>query len=589
MAVSSSAPWLKYYGDTPHHLEYPQKTMYEMIRQAAEKFPKNYAYEFMGKKTTYAQFLQNIEDVARAFVAMGVRKGDRVTICMPNCPQAVCSFYALNRIGALSNMIHPLSAAGEIKFYLNFSHSKCILTLDQFYEKVSGIMPELDDPATKLLVAKIEDELLPHLAVGYALTAGRKYPKPPRKGSYIWWKDFMRAGRKPHVILPKHDGRPEDGASILYSGGTTGTTKGILLSNMNFNALGLQTIAASGFAPIDGMKMLSVMPVFHGFGLGIGIHTALIGGACCILVPKFNVNTYAELLIKKQPNIIPGVPTLFEALLRAQKLENADLSCLKGVFCGGDSLSIELKKKVDAFLKAHNASVQIRQGYGLTECVTASCLTPKDYNRVGSIGVPFPDTYYKIVKPGTTEELETNLEGEICISGPSVMLCYLDNPEETANTLRRHEDGRIWLHTGDLGKMDDDGFVFFSQRMKRMIITSGYNVYPGQLENIIDGHEKVLLSCVIGVKDPYKMQKVKAFVVLKPGFEPSEEVKKELLAYCSKHIAKYAMPYDVEFRAELPKTLVGKVAYRVLEEEEADRQAHEAALAAQAAAEEAAK
>ena len=155
---------------------------------------------------------------------------------------------------------------------------------------------------------------------------------------------------------------------------------------MNFNALGLQTIAASGFAPIDGMKMLSVMPVFHGFGLGIGIHTALIGGACCILVPKFNVNTYAELLIKKQPNIIPGVPTLFEALLRAEKLENADLSCLKGVFSGGDSMSIELKKKVDDFLKAHNASVQVRQGYGLTECVTASCLTPKDYNRVGSIG-----------------------------------------------------------------------------------------------------------------------------------------------------------------------------------------------------------
>ena len=374
-------------------------------------------------------------------------------------------------------------------------------------------------------------------------------------------------------------------AVILYSGGTTGVTKGILLSNRNFNALGAQVVATNPmFRPGD--KMLAVMPVFHGFGLGIGIHTALIGGACCILVPKFNVSTYAELLIKKQPNIIPGVPTLFEALLRADKLESADLSCLKGVFCGGDSLSIELKKKVDDFLKAHNASVQIRQGYGLTECVTASCLTPKDYNRVGSIGVPFPDTYYKIVKPGTTEELDANFEGEICISGPSVMLRYVDNPEETANTLRRHEDGRIWLHTGDLGKMDEDGFVFFSQRMKRMIITSGYNVYPGQLENIIDGHEKVLLSCVIGVKDPYKVQKVKAFVVLRPGFEANDETKKELLDYCRQHIAKYAMPYDIEFRDELPKTLVGKVAYRILEEEEADRQATQEALqAAQEASE----
>ena len=427
MSISSSAPWLKYYGDTPQHLKYPQKTIYEMVKSAADKYPKNYAYEFMGKKTTYAEFMQKIDAAAKAYMALGIQKGDRVTICMPNCPQAVDSFYALNRIGAVSNMIHPLSAAGEIKFYLNFSKSKAILTLDQFYGKIAPIMPELDDPDTKLIIAKIEDELFPHLALGYALTAGRKYPHPERKGNYIWWKEFLRKGKKLNAYLPKNAQKPEDGASILYSGGTTGTTKGILLSNMNFNALGLQTIAASGFAPINGLKMLSVMPVFHGFGLGIGIHTALIGGACCILVPKFNVATYADLLIKKQPNIIPGVPTLFEALLRADKLENADLSCLKGVFCGGDSLSIELKKKVDEFLKAHNASVQIRQGYGLTECVTASCLTPKDYNRVGSIGVPFPDTYYKIVKPGTTDEIDPNVERGIIIgqspdAGKSYML-----------------------------------------------------------------------------------------------------------------------------------------------------------------------
>ena len=579
MSISSSAPWLKYYGNTPHHLTYPKESLYGMVRKAAEKFPKNYAYEFMGKKTTYAEFIRRIDETAKAYLALGIGKGDHVTICMPNCPQAVDSFYALNRIGAISNMIHPLSAAGEIRHYLDFSHSKAILTLDQFYTKVASVMPELQNSDCKLLLARIQDELPLALAVGYDLTKARKYPAPPRRGNYIWWSEFMRMGRRKNLPLPKKLPAANDCASILYSGGTTGTTKGIMLSNLNFNALGLQTIAASGFAPIDGMKMLSVMPVFPGFGLGIGIHTALIGGACCILVPQFNVKTYADLLIKKQPNIIPGVPTLFEALLRAEKLENADLSCLKGVFCGGDSLSIELKKKVDEFLKAHNASVQIRQGYGLTECVTASCLTPKDYNRVGSIGVPFPDTYYKIVKPGTTDEVDPNVEGEICISGPSVMLCYMNNESETANTLRRHADGRIWMHSGDLGKMDEDGFVYFSQRIKRMIITSGYNVYPGQLENIIDGHEKVLLSCVIGVKDPYKIQKVKAFVVLRPNYEPSDAIKQELFDYCRGQIAKYAMPYDIEFRTELPKTLVGKVAYRVLEEEEAERQAAQDAAA----------
>lgn len=568
MSQALSAPWLNFYGDMPKTIQYPHKTIFEMVQDAARKHPNNVAYEFQGKETTYKEFIARIELTAKALLSMGIKKGDRVTVCMPNTPQGVDMFYACNRIGAIANMIHPLSAPGEIAFYLNFSHSKLILTVDMFYYKVAETLPELKEPC-KIIVARIQDELPPVLKVGYALTKARKIKNPPaRSDNYIWWNDFIARGRAYKEKLPRDLGRYDEGCAILYSGGTTGTTKGILLSNLNFNALALQTIAASGYYPnISGMKMLSVMPLFHGFGLGIGIHTALVGGATCILVPQFNVKIYADLLMKKKPNLIPGVPTLFEALLRAEKLENADLSFLRGVFSGGDSLSIELKKKVDAFLTAHNSPVQIREGYGTTECVTASCLTPFNMYREGSIGIPFPDTYYKIVKPGTTEEVAPNMDGEICISGPTVMLGYVDNPEETADTLRRHADGRIWLHTGDLGFMDRDGFVYFRQRIKRMIITSGYNVYPSQIENIIDSHEKVLLSCVVGVKDPYKMQKIKAFVVPKPDVEPSDALKEELMTYLRSKIAKYSMPYDIEFRTELPKTLVGKVAYRVLEEE----------------------
>ena len=566
MGLSASAPWRKYYGATPASLEYPHKTMYEMIASAAKRKPDHVAYIFMGKKTTYPEFMKRIDAAAKGLYKMGIRKGDKVTICMANTPQALDCFYALNRIGAIPNMIHPLSAAQEIAFYLNFSRSKAILTLDQFYEKVASIQPQLENP-TKILIAKVADELPIPLNVLYPMTkAARTVKKLPKTGCTLWY-DMVRAGK--NVKLPPISNRYDECGAILYSGGTTGTTKGIMLSNLNFNALGLQTIAASGFTmdEISNMKMLSVMPVFHGFGLGIGIHTALIAGGTCILIPQFNVKIYAETLVKQKPNLIPGVPTLFEALLRAENLEGADLSFLKGIFSGGDSLSPELKRKVDAFLKDHGCTEQIREGYGTTECVTASCLTPKDYARQGSIGVPFPDTFYKIVEPGTTNEVEANTEGEICISGPTVMLGYMDNPEETKQTLRRHYDGRIWLHTGDLGHMDQDGFVYFRQRIKRMIITSGYNVYPSQLENIIDGHEKVLLSCVIGVKDPYRVQKVKAYVVPMPGVEPTEELKKEILDYCSGRIAKYAMPREIEFRKELPKTLVGKVAYRVLEEE----------------------
>ena len=560
MGLSASAPWRAFYGNTPVSLDYPNLTMYQLLQRNARQYPGNVAYVFMGKETTYAAFLNRIEAAAKGLTNLGITRGDRVTVCMPNSPQALDCFYALNRIGAVPSMIHPLSAPKEIAFYLEVSHSKAILTLDQFYDKVAQVAGDC-----KILIAQIKDELPFPLNLLYPMTKGaRAIPKLPKDG-YMLWKDMVAAGKD--TALPEDTGRAEDCGAILYSGGTTGTSKGIMLSNLNFNALGMQTIAASGFGSVEGMKMLSVMPLFHGFGLGIGIHTALIGGATCILLPQFSIKTYAETLIKQKPNIIPGVPTLFEALLRAENLQNADLSFLKGIFSGGDSLSPELKKKVDQFLRDHKCTEQIREGYGTTECVTASCLTPKDYARSGSIGVPFPDVYYKVVTPGTTEEVDANIEGEICISGPTVMLGYMDNPQETANTLRSHGDGRIWLHTGDLGRMDSDGFIYFRQRIKRMIITSGYNVYPSQLENIIDGHEKVLLSCVIGIKDDYRGQKVKVFVVPMPGIEPTEALKQEILDYCRDHVAKYAMPREIEFRTELPKTLVGKVAYRVLEEE----------------------
>jgi len=566
MGISENAPWRAFYGSTPATLAYPEATMLDLVEKAAQQYPNQSAYIFMGKETSYKTFLERIEAAAKGLYHMGIRKGDRVTICMANTPQAVDCFYALNRIGAIPNMIHPLSAAEEIAFYLNVSHSKAILTLDQFYTKVSSILAKVEQPVT-VLIARIKDELPFPLNILFPLTKSGKAGKDLPKTGYTLWYDMVAAGKD--TVLPNHDGQARDCGAILYSGGTTGTTKGIMLSNLNFNALGMQTIAASGFSSVAGMKMLSIMPVFHGFGLGIGIHTALIGGATCILVPQFSVKIYADTLLKQKPNLIPGVPTLFEALLRAEKLEGADLSFLKGIFSGGDSLSPELKKKADAFLKAHGCTQQIREGYGTTECVTASCLTPKDYARTGSIGVPFPDTYYKIVKAGTLEEADPDMEGEICISGPTVMLGYMDNPEETSHALQQHADGRIWLHTGDLGHMDSDGFVYFHQRLKRMIITSGYNVYPSQLENIIDGHDKVLLSCVIGIKDAYRGQKVKAYVVPMPGIAPTEELKQEILSYCAGRIAKYAMPRDIEFRTELPKTLVGKVAYRVLEEEAA--------------------
>lgn len=572
MAFEVKAPWLKNYGDVKFNLDYFEGSMWEAVRNIAHRYPNYIAFDFMGSTTTYAKFEQEVYVCAKALRAIGVKPGDRVTICMPNCPQTVIMFYAVNLMGGIANMIHPLSSENEIEFFINHSKSVCALTMDMFYGKFEAISKNLKALKT-LVIARIPDALSVPMKAGYALTQGRKVAKIPADAPILRWNEFIKKG-KAYIGEYMATVKREDPAVILYSGGTTGTTKGILLSNLNFNALKEQIIATNPiFKPGD--KMLAVMPMFHGFGLGVTIHSMLANGGRCILVPRFTAETYAKDIVKHRCNFIAGVPTLYEALLRQPRMAGADLSCLKGVFSGGDSLSVELKKRFDAFLAEHNASIQVREGYGTTECVTASCLTPLHLQKEGSIGQPFPDTYYKIVDVGTNIEVPYGTEGEICISGPSVMLGYLDQPEETANTLRVHGDGRVWLHTGDLGTMDEDGFIYFKQRLKRMIVTSGYNVYPSQIENILDGFESVQMSCVIGVPDPYKVQKVKAFVMLKPGYEPNEETKQNILAYCKKNIAKYAMPYDIEFRESLPKTLVGKVAYRVLEEEELAKMAAE--------------
>lgn len=561
-------PWFENLGEIPRTLEYFGGTIYEKISETAAKYPNYIAFDFMGKKVTYKKMKEQIDRCARSLRTTGVREGDRITIAMPNCPQAIYMLYATNAVGAVANMIHPLSAEKEIEEYLNMSNSISVVTLDQFYHKFEAIRE--NTCVINIILASIKDELSRKIKTGYMLTEGRKIEKIPKDAPVIQWDSFIKLGTAcSYRFTVKR--RAEDPAVILYSGGTTGKTKGIVLSNLNFNALSEQVIAANPmFRPGD--KMLAAMPLFHGFGLGVCIHTMLSQGGRCILVPRFTPKSYGKVLVKNRCNFIAGVPTLYEALLRLKKMESADLSCLKGVFSGGDSLSIELKKKCDAFLYDHKSVVQIREGYGTTECVTASCLTPPAMHKEGSIGVPFPDTYYKIVEPGTDRELAPGEEGEVLIAGPTVMTGYLDMPEETAATLRKHDDGLTWVYTGDLGKMDSDGFLFFKGRIKRMIISSGYNIYPAQMENIFDAHEKVQMSCVIGVPDDYKMQKVKVFVMPKNGMPKTkieeDALKSELLDYACKRVAKYAMPYDIEFRETLPKTLVGKVAYKQLEDEE---------------------
>lgn len=564
ITTSCKTPWKDQLGEIPFTLDYFDGSMFEAVEMIAEKYPNNIALDFMGKSTTYKTLVESIEQCAKSLRTIGVRPGDKVTIAMPNCPQAIYMFYAVNVVGAIGNMVHPLSSEKELEFYINESQSNTVVTLDQFYHKFEAIRE--NTCVVNIVIARIKDALSHPIKEGYMLTDGRKIEWIPDDAPIIMWDKFIKLGK--HCFWNyKAKCSGEDPAVILYSGGTTGTTKGILLTNRNFNALGKQVVATNPmFRPGD--KMLAAMPLFHGFGLGVCIHSMLSQGGRCILVPRFTPKSYAKLMVKRKCNFIAGVPTLYEALLRLPNMEGKDLSNLKGVFSGGDSLSVELKKKLDKFLCDHNAPVQVREGYGTTETVTACCLTPPTRFKEGSIGLPFPDTYIKIVEPGTDKELPYGEEGEILLAGPTVMKEYVNHPDETAQTLRTHDDGLTWVYTGDLGFMDEEGFVYFKGRAKRMIVSSGYNIYPAQLENVLDSNSMISMSCVIGVPDSYRMARPKAFVVLKSGVPATEETKKELLNYASKYIAKYAMPKEIEFRDELPKTLVGKVAYRKLEEEE---------------------
>ena len=567
-------PWYKFYGDVPKHIDYPDGSMVDAVMETAFKYPDNYALEYYNNKITYRQFSDEIIECAKALKAIGVCEGDVVSICMPNTISALIMFYAVNMVGAISNMIHPLSSEKEIEMFLNKTKSKVILTIDINYKKVINIIN--NTYVTKVIISSAGDDLKGFKMFMYSIfntdvtKAVKKikqvFLKAFKNREVISYKKFIKKG---HLYYEDYSviRKASDDAVILYSGGTSGTPKGIMLTNLNFNALAYGAHYMCDPSK-EGDSILSIMPIFHGFGLGVCIHTCLHIGMKCILVPTFKAKKLINLIRKTRPNFFVGVPTLFEALYNSPNLKEGDLSSINCIVSGGDILDEENYIRYNEMFEKYGSKAKVRVGYGLTEACAATCLSPTNMHRDGSIGIPFPDNIYKIVKIGTTKEVKPMEDGEICICGPSVMKGYLNEEEETLNSLKKHSDGKIWLHTGDIGCMDKDGFVYFKSRLKRIIISSGYNIYPSYIESVINKHEYVSNSTVVGVPDKYRGQIAKAFIVLKKEVKLTDEVEKEIKEYCSKHIAKYSMPRVFEFRKELPKTLVGKVAYTVLEKEE---------------------
>lgn len=555
-------PWLKYYKDVPSHLNYPKGTMVGYFLEAVARFPEDIAIEYYGRTYTYRAFYEMIRDTAKSLKSQGVKEGDTIAICMPNTPEAILMFYAANMVGAIVSLIHPLSAEKEIQNYINGSGATFLLSLDLVYDKVHNIVD--NTCVKKIVIASASDSLKTIKKFLYKFKNRGAVPKIELTDDIMTWNEFLNYGYnyQGEIACLKSSCDP---AVILYSGGTSGDPKGILLSNINFNALALschKMIEQSG----EKESILAILPIFHGFGLGVCIHTTLCCGMRVVLIPNFSPKDFGSLLHKHKISIVCGVPSLFESLTKTKMGKN-DLSKLKCAISGGDFMSKDLKNKVDEYFHEHGSSAEVRVGYGLTEASAAICVTPTGEYRESSIGVPFPDTYIKVVRVGTHDEVPYGEDGEICISGPTVMMGYLNNLEETIQTLQIHKDGRTWLHTGDIGSMDKEGFIYFKQRVKRIIISNGYNLYPSYIETIINSHPDVFTSTVIGIPHPKKVQVAKAYIVLKDGVNASKDIEKSIRLYCEKNLAKYSLPAVYEFRNSLPKTLVGKVAYRELEKE----------------------
>jgi long-chain acyl-CoA synthetase len=550
-------PWLRYYGHVPETLRYPEVTLYQAVAETARRLPDAVAWDFLGTTSTYRQLIADIDRCADALAALHLGRGERMLISMPTSPQGVIAFYAANKLGAVPAMIHPLSTAPEITHYLNASGARIALALDAFYGTLAAAAPKR--PLEKILLARIPDYLPPLKKLGFWLTKGRKIPPVPADARVVWWSHAM-AGSQPRAAAGGT--ATDDPAAILFSGGTTGSPKGILLSNRNFIAEGMQAAAWGGLD--EGDSILAILPIFHGFGLGVCVNAALMAGGKSILVPVFDPGTTAALLRAKRPSVLVGVPTLFHALANDPSLADADLSCLRACFCGADTLPRPVKERFEKLVAERGGNTRLLEGYGLTEAVTAIMAMPKDEYREGSMGIPFPDMAAKICVPGTAEEVPVGEEGELCVSGPAVMLGYLDDSEATAQALRVHRDDRTWLHTGDLARQDADGFFYFVLRIKRMIKSSGFNVYPTQVEGVLYGNPAVADACVIGVPDAVQIERVKAFVVLKDPSLEGEAMQEALIAHCRKQLIKWSCPREIEFRRELPRTRVGKIDYRAL-------------------------
>lgn len=565
--ASEQRPWLAFYDSKYINQTLPACTAFEYVCQQNKGRLNETALEYFGRKITYADFIVQVKRTTAALRAMGVQKGEILTVVSVMTPEIIYLFYAADRMGATLNLVDPRYSAEGIHDYITEVNSRILVCLNVTYDRC--VQAAKRTHVEKVLVLSPANSLPMPLQLGYKM----KNPDRNRYASnVIHWNDFIQKGKGQNTTAEPFD--PAHACVVVHTGGTTGSPKGVMLSDSNFNAIA-QQFAAFDQLMCRGQKLMNIMPPFIAYGYACGVHLPLSLGLTVLIVPNLDPAKLGSLVLKHKPEHMFGVPSHYQQMAADPKLKDADLSFIRNYAAGGDSIAQGAEQTVNDFLAAHGVQHAMAKGYGMTEVSSAATAAAGHNNKPGSVGIPLVNTLVSVFDPGTDHELPIGQRGELCISGPTLMLGYYGMPKETANLLRRHSDGRVWAHTGDLGYMDEQGFVYVESRIKRIIIRhDGFKVFPSMIENVISRHPAVQQCSVVGCADKDHVQGRLPFVYL--VLEPSAVAKKkqiirELREMCAEGLPEYVQPIAYKFISSMPMTPIGKVDYRRLEEEVSPR------------------
>ena len=562
---SEGKPWLKYFSPEAVAAPLPQDTLYGYLVAQNGAYPDNAALNYYGNRIPFGRALREIDRTADAYQALGVQPGEIVTCCSLAIPETVYSLYGLNKIGGVSNMIDPRASSEGIRNFVAETGSRVLVILDAILEKNLDMLPELD--VDTIIVQTAERSLPPMVRLLKRLKDGAV--RLPADKRIVYWDDFLRAGAGANARSVPY--RENMLAVINHTGGTTGVPKGVMLANDGMNAMSVN-FGLSGVNYSRDNRFLDIIPPFASYGVVCSLHVPFSLGLEVVLIPLFDPEKFADMVRRYRPTHTLAVPSHYERLMNDARIRKMDLSFFETAGSGGDTMNAGLEDKLNGFLHGCGCRYPLSQGYGMSEVSAAACCNFNNVHKNGSVGIPLLKTTVSVFRPDSFEELGYDEMGEICITGPTMMLGYLNNPEETARVMRRHPDGTVWIHSGDLGYLDADGFVYIKGRMKRIIIRhDGHKVFPTQLEGIIGGCGKVEACAVVAVRDRERAQGKlpMAFVKLRDSIprERFQAIRDEILALCNAQLPLKDRLYDLAFVPELPHTAVGKIDYRRLEDD----------------------